>query len=53
MLPFTTKEQLRDAEKKFITLLDYYIIVKPSEYANFYFELSSLFLDIMGSKSRY
>ena len=28
-----TMEQLRDAEKKLIILLNYYIIVKPSEYA--------------------
>ena len=36
-----------------MTLLDYDFIVKPSEYASLFFQLSGLYLDIMGPESRY
>jgi hypothetical protein len=51
ILPYFSKELLRDLELKALTLIQFCTGVKPSLYAQYYFELRSLFKDINGTSS--
>mmetsp|Transcript_26305 Transcript_26305/g.37625 ORF Transcript_26305/g.37625 Transcript_26305/m.37625 type:complete len:418 (-) Transcript_26305:316-1569(-) len=49
ILPSVSKQQLKDVELKFLSLLNFYTHVKSSTYAKNYFDLRSLFAAIMGT----
>jgi len=52
ILPSVSKQQLKDVELKFLSLLNFYTHVKSSTYAKNYFDLRSLFVEIMGTDLR-
>jgi hypothetical protein len=53
ILPGVTKEDLRKMEMEAFRLLDYNTTVKPSVYAQYYFELRQLFHEISGGDVRF